>query len=112
MAKDDKRDQKRQIKQLSDQISVDLNDDQHWDEFRAIFEQVHQSFFNRLQQQSDSLTSNDLRLLALIKMNHTSADIATLLGISQDSLRVLRHRVRKKLNLTQIDNFSAYIQSI
>ena len=112
MAKDDKRDQKRQIKQLSDQISLSLNDDQHWDEFRAIFEQVHQSFFNRLQQQSDSLTSNDLRLLALIKMNHTSADIATLLGISQDSLRVLRHRVRKKLNLTQSDNFSAYIQSI
>lgn len=112
MAKDDKRDQKRQIKQLSDQISLSLNDDQHWDEFRGIFEQVHQSFFNRLQQQSDSLTANDLRLLALIKMNHTSADIATLLGISQDSLRVLRHRIRKKLNLPQGDNFSAYIQSI
>jgi len=112
MVKDDKRDQKRQIKQLSDQIALNLNDDQHWDEFRGIFEQVHQSFFDRLQQQSDSLTSNDLRLLALIKMNHTSADIATLLGISQDSLRVLRHRIRKKLNLPQGDNFSAYIQSI
>ena len=112
MAKDDRRDQKKQIKQLSDQISLSLNDDQHWDEFRGIFEQVHQSFFDRLQQQSDSLTSNDLRLLALIKMNHTSADIATLLGISQDSLRVLRHRIRKKLNLPQGDNFSTYIQSI
>ena len=73
---------------------------------------MHQSFFDRLQQQSDSLTSNDLRVLALMKMNHTSADIATLLGVSQDSLRVMRHRLRKKLNLNQGDNISAFIQSI
>ncbi|MHA4742510.1 tetratricopeptide repeat protein [Dyadobacter sp. MSC1_007] len=112
MVKDDKRDQRKQIKQLAEQISEGLQDDQHWEEFRGIFEQVHQSFFDRLQQQTGPLTANDLRLIALIKMNLTSTDIATLLGISQDSLRVIRHRLRKKLNLTAGDNLSAYIQSI
>ena len=112
MLKEEKRDQKKQIKQLSDQISLSLKDDRHWDEFRGIFEQVHQSFFDRLQKQCDSLTSNDLRFIALLKMNLTNADITTLLGISQDSLRVLRHRLRKKMNLQQSDNLSAYIQSI
>ena len=112
MVKDDRRDQKKQIKQLSDQISSSLSDDNHWEEFRGIFEQVHQSFFERLQLQCDSLTSNDLRLIALIKMNLTTTDIATLLGISLDSLRVLRHRIRKKLNIQQGDNLSSYIQSI
>ncbi len=112
LGKEDKRDQKKQIRQLSEQIRLGLNDDQHWEEFRTIFEQVHQSFFDRLQQQSEALTSNDLRLVALIKMNLTSADMATLLGVSQDSLRVMRHRLRKKLNLQQGDNISAYIQSI
>ncbi|MDQ6479974.1 tetratricopeptide repeat protein [Dyadobacter sp. LHD-138] len=112
LVKEEKRDQKKQIKQLSEQISEGLNDDQHWEEFRGIFEQVHQSFFDRLQQQSDSLTSNDLRLIALIKMNLTSQDISTLLGVSQDSLRVMRHRLRKKLNLPQGENLSTYIQSI
>jgi tetratricopeptide (TPR) repeat protein len=112
MVKDDKRDQRKQIKQLAEQISEGLQDDQHWEEFRGIFEQVHQSFFDRLQQQTGPLTANDLRLIALIKMNLTSTDIATLLGISQDSLRVIRHRLRKKLNLAVGDNLSAYIQSI
>lgn len=112
LAREDKRDQKKQIRELSQQISEGLNDDQHWEEFRGIFEQVHQSFFDRLQLQSESLTSNDLRLVALIKMNLTSADISTLLGVSQDSLRVMRHRLRKKLNLPQGDNLSTYIQSI
>lgn len=112
LGKEDKRDQKKQIRQLSEQIRLGLNDDQHWEEFRTIFEQVHQSFFDRLQQQSEALTSNDLRLVALIKMNLTSADMATLLGVSQDSLRVMRHRLRKKLNPQQGDNISAYIQSI
>ncbi len=112
MIKDDKRDQRKQIKALSEQISEGLQDDQHWEEFRGIFEQVHQSFFDRLQQQTGPLTANDLRLIALIKMNLTSTDIATLLGISQDSLRVIRHRLRKKLNLAAGDNLSAYIQSI
>lgn len=112
MIKDDKRDQRKQIKALSEQIGEGLQDDQHWEEFRGIFEQVHQSFFDRLQQQTGPLTANDLRLIALIKMNLTSTDIATLLGISQDSLRVIRHRLRKKLNLAAGDNLSAYIQSI
>ncbi|MCF0059173.1 tetratricopeptide repeat protein [Dyadobacter sp. CY356] len=112
MVKEEKRDQKKQIKQLSVQISEGLSDDQHWEEFRGIFEQVHQSFFDRLQQQSDALTSNDLRLIALIKMNMTPSDISTLLGVSQDSLRVMRHRLRKKLNLAPGDNLSAFIQTI
>ncbi|MGV3602159.1 MAG: tetratricopeptide repeat protein [Dyadobacter fermentans] len=112
MIKDDKRDQRKQIRALSEQIGEGLQDNQHWEEFRGIFEQVHQSFFDRLQQQTGPLTANDLRLIALIKMNLTSADIATLLGISQDSLRVIRHRLRKKLSLAAGDNLSAYIQSI
>lgn len=112
MIRDDKRDQRKQIRALSEQIGEGLQDDQHWEEFRGIFEQVHQSFFDRLQQQTGPLTANDLRLIALIKMNLTSSDIATLLGISQDSLRVIRHRLRKKLNLAPGDNLSAYIQSI
>jgi len=112
LVKDEKRDQKKQIKLLAEQISDGLNDDQHWEEFRGIFEQVHQSFFDRLQQRADALTPNDLRLVALIKMNLTSTDMATLLGVSQDSLRVMRYRLKKKLNLLPSDNLSGYIQSV
>ncbi len=112
MVKDEKRDQKKQLKQLIEQIQQNITHDDHWDEFRTIFDQVHQSFLTRLQQQYDHLTTNDIRLVALIRMNLDSRDVATLLGVSTDSLRVMRYRLRKKLNLPQGDSLSAYIQSI
>lgn len=112
MIKDDKRDQKKQLKQLLSQINHSFNHDQYWVDFRNIFEQVHQTFFDNLKKYCDTLTSNDLRLVALLRMNLESNDIATLLGISTDSLRVVRYRLRKKLNLQQGDSLTAFIQSL
>lgn len=112
MVRDDKRDQKKQLQQLIHQINQNFNHDKYWNEFREIFEQLHQQFFDSLKQHSEELTGNDLRLVALIKLNLSSKDVATLLGISQDSLRVSRYRLRKKLNLEQGESLTAFIQSL
>lgn len=112
MVKDDKRDQKKQMQQIIHQINQSFNHEQHWKEFTAAFEQVHQRFFEDLKKYSNELTSADMRLIALLKINLDSKDIATLLGISLDSLRVSRYRLRKKLNLNQGDNLSAFIQTL
>ncbi|RPE05610.1 tetratricopeptide repeat protein [Chitinophaga lutea] len=112
MVREDRRDQKKQLKQLQHQINQNFNHDQHWDEFRGIFEQVHQSFFDKLKGYCENLTPGDLRLVALLRMNLNSGDIATLLGISPDSLRVVRYRLRKKLNLPQGESLSVFIQSL
>ncbi|MFC0183436.1 hypothetical protein ACFFJX_13050 [Pseudarcicella hirudinis] len=45
-------------------------------------------------------------------MNLSSNDIASLLGISSDSLRVARHRLRKKLNLEQGESLTTFIQTL
>jgi tetratricopeptide (TPR) repeat protein/DNA-binding CsgD family transcriptional regulator len=112
MVKEDKRDQKKQLQQLIRQIDINFNQDQHWEEFRNIFEQVHESFFEKVRRICSELTANDLRLVALLKMNISSSDMATLLGISPDSLRVTRYRLRKKFNLENGENLSAFIQSL
>ncbi len=112
MVKDDKRDQKKQMQQMVHQINQSFNHEQQWKEFTAAFEQVHQRFFERLKEISTDLTPTDIRLIALIKVNMDSKDISGLLGISMDSLRVARHRLRKKLNLDQGENLSAFIQSL
>jgi len=112
LVNEDRRDQKKQLQQLIQQINQNFNHDQYWDEFRETFEQVHEQFFHTLKQHSDDLTGNDLRLLSLIKLNLASGDIATLLGISQDSLRVSRYRVKKKLNLGVEESLTAFVQSV
>ena len=112
LVKEDKRDQKKQLQQLIQQINQNFNHDQYWDEFRETFGQVHQQFFDGLKRHSEDLTGNDLRLLSLIKLNLGSADISTLLGISQDSLRVSRYRLKKKLNLGADESLTAFVQSV
>jgi tetratricopeptide (TPR) repeat protein len=112
LVKDDKRDQKKQLQQLIQQINLNFNHDQYWNEFRETFGQVHQQFFSSLKSHSEELTGNDLRLLSLIKLNLASGDIATLLGISQDSLRVSRYRVKKKLALNNGESLTTFVQSL
>jgi tetratricopeptide (TPR) repeat protein len=112
MTKEEKRDQKKQIQQLIQQINLNFNYDQYWNEFRDIFEQVHSDFFANLKKKRDDLTYNDFRLAALIKLNLTSQDIATLLAISLDSLRVSRYRLRKKLQLEEGESLTAFIHSL
>jgi tetratricopeptide (TPR) repeat protein len=112
MVKDDKRDQRKELKQLITLINFSSNLDKNWDDFRIIFESVYENFFDRLKKQADQLTSADFRLVALLKMNLSSADISTLLGISQDSLRISRYRLRKKLHLQEGEKLSTFIQNL
>ncbi|WP_461063369.1 tetratricopeptide repeat protein [Spirosoma horti] len=110
--KDDKRDQKKQLRQLLEKIGQRFDRDKYWDDFRRIFDQIHPHFFEQLAHQFPDLTPTDLRLIALLKMNINSADVATLLGISSDSLRVSRYRLRKKIGLPEGESLSAYIHSV
>jgi tetratricopeptide (TPR) repeat protein len=112
MVKEDKRDQKKQMQHIVHQINQSFNHEQQWKEFTTAFEQVHQRFFDNLKQHSSDLTSTDIRLIALLKVNLDSKDIASLLGISLDSLRVARYRLRKKLNMEQGDNLTSFIQAL
>ena len=112
MVKDDKRDQRKELKQLISLINFSSNLDKNWDDFRIIFESVYEHFFDSLKKHADNLTAADFRLVALLKMNLSSADISTLLGISQDSLRISRYRLRKKLRLEEGEKLSTFIQNL
>jgi DNA-binding CsgD family transcriptional regulator len=105
-------DKKKQLQQLIRQINPNFSHDQYWDEFRDTFGEVHGQFFDHLKAHSEDLTGNDLRLLSLIKLNLASGDIATLLGISQDSLRVSRYRLKKKLSLNNGESLTAFVHSL
>lgn len=102
----------KQLKKLVGMIDYSFNLDKDWEDFRHVFEQVHQDFFNRLQAQYPDLTASELRLCALLKLNLNSKDIATVMGIAPDSLRIARYRLRKKLQLEQGVNLVSFIMSV
>jgi tetratricopeptide (TPR) repeat protein len=93
-------------------INFDLQDDNNWENFSKYFEEVHKEFNSKAQEQFPKVTSNDLRLMALLKMNLSSKEIANILIISNDGIKKARYRLRKKLNLTTEDSLQEFILTL
>lgn len=89
-------------------ITDNLTIDEEWNEFKIHFEKVHPLFFSKLKQLSKELTGNDLRLCAYIKIGIRAKEIAQILSVSPDSIKMNRYRLKKKLNVPEncsIDDF-------
>lgn len=97
------------LNSLKNTINFSLHLDKDWDNFRAYFEQVHRNFFSDLIKICPELSSNDLKLCALIKLNLDTKEVATVMNISPTSAKVARHRLRKKLSLPPEQNLSAFL---
>jgi DNA-binding CsgD family transcriptional regulator len=85
------------------------NIDKDWEDFKKIFENVHHDFFGKLLMQYPDLSPTELKLCALVYMNLSIKEMASLMGISPDSVKTSRYRLRKKLGLSQEQNLSEFI---
>lgn len=90
-------------------IDYSFNLDKDWEEFKLYFEDVHKDFFGQLKEQYPSLSPNELRLCALLKLNLSVKEMASLMGISPESVKMARHRLRKKLGLTSDQNLVEFM---
>lgn len=50
--------------------------------------------------------------MALAKLQLTNKEMSGILGVSPDSIRMMRHRLRKKLNLDEDGSLEEMINSI
>ena len=101
--------QPRKIKSLSRLIEQNLQVDKEWEDFKLHFEHVHQHFFTRLKEACPELSSAELKLCALIRLNLNMKESASILGISPTSVKTARYRLRKKLNLNQEASIMDYL---
>jgi tetratricopeptide (TPR) repeat protein len=90
--------------QLIQTINFDLKDDNNWENFKKYFEEVHKDFNNNVKKKYPEVTANELRLMALLKMNLSSKEIANILNISSEGIKKARYRLRKKLDLSSDDS--------
>lgn len=99
-------------KNLMQLVNFGLNIDKDWDNFKMHFEQVHNDFFDQLKTKYPHLNSSDLKLCALLKLKLDTKEIASIMNISPQSVKVARSRLRKKLELDLTSNLSAFITQI
>ena len=98
--------------ELISAINFDLKDDDNWENFSRYFEAVHKDFNSAIKSRFPGVSPNELRLMALIKMNLSSKEIANILNISADGIKKARQRLRKKLNLSPDESLETAVLSI
>jgi len=102
----------RELNKLQHIVDHSFNLDNDWDEFRMYFEQVHHDFLGNLKKRFPDLTNKELRLCALLRLNLNVKETTSLLGISAESVKVARYRLRKKLGLVTEENLTNFLMHI
>ena len=90
-------------------INSSLNNTSDWKLFEEAFNNVDKDFMKRIKVLHPSITPNDLRLCAYLRLNLSSKEIAPLLNISHKSVEVKRYRLRKKMGLDHEKSLTDYI---
>ncbi|MCB9082067.1 MAG: hypothetical protein H6555_10190 [Lewinellaceae bacterium] len=97
------------LKRLLSLIEFSFRNDEEWDRFKMYFEEVHTGFFEKLMRDSPDLTATELRLCALMRLNLSIQEIAHIMGISPESVKTSRFRLRKKLERESVQELVDYV---
>ncbi len=103
---------RKEINQLLSLIDFSFRNDEEWERFKLYFESVHPGFFEKLIAGHPHLTAQELRLCTLIRLNLSSAEIASILGISPESVKTSRFRLRKKLEIDSASEMVEYLLTL
>jgi DNA-binding CsgD family transcriptional regulator len=98
-----------QLDTLERKLKNAFHIDEDWESFRTYFEQVHQQFFPIMKSHHPNLSNNDLKLCILARLNLDIKEMATMLGISPNSVKTARYRLRKKMNIQKEDSILSYL---
>ena len=97
------------LEELSNQTILTEAD---WLQFKQMFEKVYPGFFNRLKEKTPDITPAEQRMAALTSLHFTNNQIASMLGISVDSVRKTRLRLRYRLGLPADTNLEDVFANI
>lgn len=101
-----------QLQKINKLINNAKSDDRDWDLFEKSFNESHENFFKKLKVNYPSLSPNDLKLCAYLRLNMSSKDIASLINISIRGVEIRRYRLRKKFNLSTDKNLNEFLMEL
>ncbi|MEO1051941.1 MAG: tetratricopeptide repeat protein [Bacteroidota bacterium] len=102
----------RELKAITEMVRNHMSLTKRREEFEAHVESVYDSFFKKLDEKFPGLTPNEKRLAALLRVNLSSKEIASVINISPKSVDMNRYRLRKKMNLDSDDNLADILKAL
>ncbi|MBL7698485.1 MAG: hypothetical protein JNK79_10010 [Chitinophagaceae bacterium] len=86
--------------------------EEQWENFKQLFEKIHPGFFIRLRERNRDITLAEQRMAALTRLNLTARQMASMLGISVDSVHKTKQRLRQRLQFSTETNLEETLSSI
>jgi DNA-binding NarL/FixJ family response regulator len=105
-------DARKKLRLVQKSVLHNLEKNQDWETFKTRFAEVHPDFFKKLQNSYKSLTTNDLKLCAYLKLSFTTKEIAQLLNNSPRGVETSRYRLRKRLGLEDKVDLVKFLQEM
>jgi tetratricopeptide (TPR) repeat protein/DNA-binding CsgD family transcriptional regulator len=83
-----------------------------WSEFEKIFTHIHSDFFSKLLSLCPDLTSTEIKIAALLKLNLNTKEIAAITFKSEAGIKSTRYRLRKKLDLDNDESLIPFLMKL
>jgi len=84
------------LDELSNRIILTETD---WENFKEMFKKIYPNFFKSLKEKASNITIAEQRMAALIRLNLNARQMATILGISIDSVHKAKQRLRQRMQV-------------
>jgi len=101
--------QQQLIEELTHQVILTEDD---WGKFKKLFEKIHPAFFLKLKEKVTDITVAEQRMAALSRLHLTTKQMASLLGISPNSVNKTKQRLRQRFNLNADSNIEEFITKL
>ncbi len=101
----------QRLHKLVNKFRYEMNSDKYIEDFNLQIETKYQDFFYNLQQKFPTLTQNERRLCAQIRLNLSIKEIASLNNISVKSVEMARYRLRKHFGLATNDSLNDFLKA-
>lgn len=98
--------------EVTDLLKQKILTDEDWDTFKSRFRAIYPGFFTKIQQSNIALTEAEIRILVLMRLQLNGNDMAGILGISPQSVRTCKMRLKKKLLTENFDTVESYLKHI
>jgi tetratricopeptide (TPR) repeat protein len=83
-----------------------------WKEFDTIFRNIHTEFYKKLLEKCPELTSSEIKIAALLKLNLNTKEIAAMTIKSEEGIKSARYRLRKKLQITSDEHLIPFLMQL
>lgn len=97
------------INELKSTIHEHLRTSKERDLFNEKFTLIHPDFFITLKNNHPTLTKNEIKYLAYLKLNLDNNQISEILNITYEAIKKTRYRIRKKIDIAKCTTLEDYI---